>query len=915
MPRKETGRDDGRCRWRGDAVTSDKLLPQHAALLAASGISDDVAEARGYRSVTTKAELMRLGFSASQRRVPALLIPVRGVAGEIVNYQVRPDDPRVDGRGKVIKYETVAGSRMVIDVHPAARERLADPAIPLWITEGVRKGDAAVSAGLCCIALLGVWNWRGTNEHGGKIALADFESIALNAREVYIAFDSDIVTKPEVRLALERLRAFLESRDAHVRIVRLPAGPGGVKTGLDDYLEAGRSVDDLLALATTEVRAPDEAALGLPYRATPAGLVWDKPTANGTVAVPLTNFTARIVAQLVEDDGVDQRRIFDIEGYVGDRERRFQLTALEFTTMNWPTERLGSDAVTYAGVGRDHPRVAIQLLSGEAPEQIVYTHLGWREMGGTWVYLHAGGAIGPSGTFGTLAQGGETHLEGALARYMLPDPPVGAALKEALRASLRLLDLAPDHVSVPLVAATYRAVLGNTDFSLHLTGPTGTFKTELAALAQQHYGLSMDSRHLPGSWSSTGNSLEALAFAAKDVLLVIDDFAPAGSAADVQRLQGVADRLFRAQGNRSGRARMRPDLSLRPVKPPRGLVLSTGEDVPRGQSLRARLLVVEVEPADIDLDVLRLCQADGAAGRYAGALAGFVSWVAARYPEIQAGLNGEIAQLRSEATKSRAHRRTPEVTANLALGVRYVLDFALEVGAIPTEQAATLWRRCWTALGEAAASQEDQQVGSDPAIRFVQLLAAAIASGRAHVAGHDGEAPPDPGAWGWRRDPARTDGNQPEIWRGQRDRVGWVVDEALFLEPDASYAAAQSMGRDVDDPLTVQPRTLHRRLWQAGLLTAVEDARRRLTVRRTLEGARRAVLQLRVSALHGTAQTSRTPQPGRSAVGPIDGRRQLDLPDEQDYPAYAWDPEHDADDRQANVLAIAPLAERSRAVP
>ena len=47
-----------------------------------------------------------------------------------------------------------------------------------------------------------------------------------------------------------------------------------------------------------------------------------------------------------------------------------------------------------------------------------------------------------------------------------------------------------------------------------------------------------------------------------------------------------ADRLVRAQGNRSGRQRMRQDSTLRPAKPPRGLLLSTGEDVPRGHSLR-----------------------------------------------------------------------------------------------------------------------------------------------------------------------------------------------------------------------------------------------------------------------------------------------------------------------------------------
>ena len=50
--------------------------------------------------------------------------------------------------------------------------------------------STAVSQGLCCIALLGVWNWRGTDEHGGKAALPDWDSIALNDRPGYIVFDS-----------------------------------------------------------------------------------------------------------------------------------------------------------------------------------------------------------------------------------------------------------------------------------------------------------------------------------------------------------------------------------------------------------------------------------------------------------------------------------------------------------------------------------------------------------------------------------------------------------------------------------------------------------------------------------------------------------------------------------------------------
>ena len=84
--------------------------------------------------------------------------------------------------------------------------------MPLFVTEGVRKGDALVSRGLCTVALLGVWNWRGTNGHGGKAALYEWEYVALNDREVYIVFDSDIVLKPEVYRAMVRVKAFLEGR-------------------------------------------------------------------------------------------------------------------------------------------------------------------------------------------------------------------------------------------------------------------------------------------------------------------------------------------------------------------------------------------------------------------------------------------------------------------------------------------------------------------------------------------------------------------------------------------------------------------------------------------------------------------------------------------------------------------------------
>jgi hypothetical protein len=190
----------------------NSLAVHHRAMLVQeSSIKPKVIEARGYRTVETKAELERLGFGRAQRNVPGLLLPIYAPGGEISLYQFRPDEPRIKN-GRPVKYETPSGSHMALDVHPFTREKLGDPSVPLFITEGIKKGDALVSQGLCAIALIGVWNWRGTNEHGGKTVLPEWEFVALNNREVYIIFDSDVMLKQEVHVALARLKAFLEVR-------------------------------------------------------------------------------------------------------------------------------------------------------------------------------------------------------------------------------------------------------------------------------------------------------------------------------------------------------------------------------------------------------------------------------------------------------------------------------------------------------------------------------------------------------------------------------------------------------------------------------------------------------------------------------------------------------------------------------
>ena len=207
-------------------------------LLDGSGIYPEVAAERGYRTVT-RADVPD-AFRRYQRR-SGLLIPMCSPDGTVHLHQLRPDKPRVRN-GKEVKYETPKGARCILDVHPRNRPTIGDPDVPLWITEGIKKADSLTSRGLCTVGLIGVWNWQKDGE-----LLPEWEHVALNDRRVYVVFDSDVMVKEEVQLALERLVGELEARGAAVKVVYLPEN--GSKVGVDDYLVAGGTVEALHDLA------------------------------------------------------------------------------------------------------------------------------------------------------------------------------------------------------------------------------------------------------------------------------------------------------------------------------------------------------------------------------------------------------------------------------------------------------------------------------------------------------------------------------------------------------------------------------------------------------------------------------------------------------------------------------------------
>lgn len=581
------------------------------------------------------------------------------------------------------------------------------------------------------------------------------------------------------------------------------------------------------------------------YRDDGQGIVMRTPAGE----IPLTNFSARIVAVVIRTDGHDQRNEFELEVKTGEAVRQIFVSTKEFNEMKWPIEQLHADGFIAAGRGAaDHARAAIMLFSRDPKpqEKTIHTHTGWLKVKDAWAYLHAGGVITSDPQVKI-----EVSLPSALSRYILPEPPAGAALKAAIRASLRLLDLGPGHVMTPGYCAIWRSVLGHGDMTVFTVGPSGTFKSELSALRLQHFGAGLDRLHLPAGWSSTATALELLTFAAKDALIVIDDFAPQGSKNQVDALHALADRVLRSQANGTGRARSSKMLQVDSPKAPRGICLSTGEDRPRG-SIVARNLIEELSPGQITPARLTACQRDARDGLYASAMAGYIRWLCenSRIERIQKTLSDDKDRLRDHVRIEGTHFRTPDAAANLALGAQYFLQFALEVGAVTDEEHGAHWKRIWMGLLECANRMPAHTSNEDPARRFLDLISSAIVSGEAHLSDTAGSCPCDElaPAMGWFRPMSGAAWQPKGLWIGCIDEDG-----EIYLDGEAAYKVAQRAG----EGLVIGSVTLRKRLQEKGYLQGCADKRN--TVRKRVKGAIRMMLWLAQGAMGvELARTART---------------------------------------------------------
>ena len=603
------------------------------------------------------------------------------------------------------------------------------------------------------------------------------------------------------------------------------------------------------------------------YKYTEKGMFWNRPGRNDEInPMLLSNFAAEIVSQVTSTDGEREEIQFEIEVLVKGRKEHIILSASEFESPDWPTKKIGAEAIRYPGHGfNDHLRVAIQACSTNIREKRVFLHTGWTQIEGKQFFIHAGGFLGPDGPMGSIFELNnkkfETQIHPALASFQLPDPPDGDELRSAIKHSLNITMLAPPNIALPFLASVYRPLLGPCDYSIFLSGASGGFKSSIAAIGQQHYGSEMNAEHLPANWDSTSNANLAIAHLAKDVLLVVDDWVLRGSKGEMDRMQRDADRLLRSQANHAGRARATPQGQPRFGGAPRCVLLGTGEATPDGHSLNSRMLLLDIQRGDINKRLLSLIQSAAREGLLAQSLSALVHWLAPDRETKLQEMNSRRNEFRDNIQADSDHPRTATMVADVLAGFEVFLDFAQEKQAIDPEEYDRLFCQMNDVLYHYIDFTNQSLKLASPIDRFMGLLRTAFLTGKAHLQDATGDVPgEDAESWGWKvserwvtQKTGETESDVEGKWvKSKKPRgvsIGYVVGCFFYLDISATLSVLQPIAREAGQSLPYTDRTLGRALCDAGLLERSDRNRGRYTSRVIFEGRRSNYLVMRTAVL------------------------------------------------------------------
>lgn len=544
---------------------------------------------------------------------------------------------------------------------------------------------------------------------------------------------------------------------------------------------------------------------------------------KGDKKVMLTNFVARILADVVVTDGVSEERQYRVSVRDGrPRSAECLVPADRFNDMDW-LARLGSYYQIYHEVPRADSLVAdaIRSFSETAGIERQYTHTGWIiDDKSRRCFLTASGAMTADGLDTSIKT--TTAAGDDLDRYRLVNPPAGQELAETIRKTLGILRLSANKAQIwPIIGTVYLAPVMDPDYSTFATGETGSFKTSVMRIVMAHMGVAWCDCPLPTFKNGTALALQYLTFRAANVPLLVDDYRRPSTRSGTDRATYTADQVFQNAADRGGRVKLNSDGTPVAVRPARCALLSNGEDIIPGHSTTARMLIIPYGKGDIDTQVLTACQKDASDGVYVRAYSGYIRWVAANYDSLVKQANALQLDLRKQFHVKGDHGRIAENLSQAMTGCWLYLGYALAVRAITQEEFNQHYNDALNSLKTLANTNREELKDADTVEKFIAGLNDLLLSGRGHITRQDGSEPTNSGRLGWRQEQRVIRSNSglserlTDVGVPQGLRIG-VIDKdgnlCIWLK-----VAIEQINRNSNDDgrLTISDRQLGRQLRKA----------------------------------------------------------------------------------------------------
>lgn len=528
--------------------------------------------------------------------------------------------------------------------------------------------------------------------------------------------------------------------------------------------------------------------------------------------IMLCNFAPRIVREVIVDDGAEKTRRYLIGGTDanGNEISPVEIPAGELEKMAWIANCLDAscDLCVVSQVEK-HVRCAIKTTARFADKRYIFSHTGWKKIGGEWHYLLPGDK-----TYQVELKGKQRNYYGA-----------EGMSREDAEDIVKLLScsLMPDEVLLPCLATVFLSPLNEflrqighePKFLLTLIGRTGSMKSTVAALMLSFFG-NFSATDLPMSFRDTANSIVHNAFALKDVLTCVDDYHPTARS-DASQMKATMQTLARGYGDRAARNRLGSDITLREPRPPQGNVIVTAEFAPDiGESGTARLFCIEMKPGGINLPLLTEVQDKALEGKYAACMRGYTDMVKyfADKGEVCGILKSKFMTYRSKwrerlrENEIQFHDRLPDTLACLEIGFSFMEIFLSAEAHMDEKGITALNERFENVLLYLAARQSESIEQDRPTHIFLRKLYSLIECGNVCLLPATGrtEIPP-------------------------KNYIGYEDETYYYLMLDASHKAVKRLCGEQDEGFAISAKSLAKALADEGLIEPGDNGTNTRTMR------------------------------------------------------------------------------------